>query len=108
MPRATSTFEQRLLGRYQIEETTGCWLWVGTLTWGGYGQIARHGRNVTAHRAMWEYHHGETIPKGMTIDHLCLNRRCVNPEHVEVVTYSQNNLRRFQQRTPLTTPLTRA
>lgn len=93
------TFAERLLSRYEVTPD-GCWRWTGTLTHGGYGQIARHGRNVTAHRAMWEHLRGP-IPEGLVIDHLCLNRRCVNPDHLEVVTYSVNNFRRFQRRTPL-------
>ena len=95
------TFTERLLSRFAIDDGTGCWNWTGTLTWGGYGQIARHGVNVTAHRAMWE-HLKEPIPRGLVIDHLCLNRRCVNPAHMEVVTYSENNRRRFIDRQPAT------
>ena len=95
------TFEERLMSRFE-RTTDGCWRWVGTMTWGGYGQISRHGRNTTAHRAMWEHLVG-TIPSGMVIDHLCLNRACVNPRHMEIVTYSENNRRRFQVREPLRT-----
>ena len=103
MPTVATTFEERLTTRYEVDPSTGCWLWMGTLTWGGYGQIARHGRNVTAHRAMWEHHRGP-IEGRLTIDHLCLNRRCVNPNHMDLVTYSENNYRRFQKRDPLRTP----
>jgi hypothetical protein len=68
----------------------------------GYGQISRHGVNQPAHRAMWEHERGPIEGK-LTIDHLCLNRRCVNPEHMELVTYSVNNYRRFRKREPLRT-----
>lgn len=95
MAKATATFEQRLMSRYEVEPS-GCWRWLGTRTWGGYGQIGRHGTNVTAHRAMWE-HLRSPIPKGLVIDHLCCNRACVNPDHMEVVTYSVNNSRRFSR-----------
>lgn len=101
--RDNRPFEQRLLSRYAIDPTTGCWVWQGTLTWGGYGQINRRGRNVTAHRAMWEHFRGP-IAGRMVIDHLCLNRRCVNPAHLDLVTYSENNRRRFTTREPLRTP----
>ena len=100
MPQDSPRFEDRLMSRYRIAPN-GCWQWTGTLTWGGYGQISRNRRNTTAHRAMWEHMVGP-IPDGMVIDHLCLNRQCVNPEHMEVVTYSENNRRRFLDRTPRT------
>jgi hypothetical protein len=97
------SFEERLVSRYEVDLDTGCWLWTGTLTWGGYGQIGGRGTNFAAHRAMWEHKRGP-IPEGMVIDHLCLTRRCVNPDHLEIVTYSENNLRRFRHREPLRTP----
>ena len=97
-------FKERLMSRFEVEASTGCWLWTGTLTWGGYGQIGRHGTNVTAHRAMWEQLRGP-IPAGLAVDHLCLVRKCVNPDHLELVTYSENNYRRFQDRAPLRTPV---
>ncbi|WP_409347711.1 HNH endonuclease [Luteipulveratus flavus] len=80
----------------------GCWEWTGTLTQGGYGQISREGRNVLAHRAMWEHAHG-VLPPGVELDHrchdaatcaspVCMHRRCVNPSHLEpidVLTHRQ-------------------
>ena len=45
------------------------------------------------HRVMWEKWHGKSIPEGMTIDHLCRNRACFNPLHLEVVTLRENILR---------------
>jgi hypothetical protein len=59
----------------------------------GYAQIgwqesgARH--VVLAHRAAWEYVH-ERVPVGMTLDHTCKNRRCVNPEHLRVISNFEN------------------
>lgn len=48
MPIVESTFEERLLSRYEVADS-GCWQWTSTLTWGGYGQISRAGleRNCT-------------------------------------------------------------
>ena len=71
----------------------GCHEWSGPLQAGGYGwfRIGRRVR-VLAHRYAYEMARGP-IPDGLVIDHLCRNRRCVNPEHMEPVT-NMENLRR--------------
>lgn len=102
MPITEVPYETRLLSRYEVDQETGCWNWTGTMMRVGYGQISRDGRNQPAHRAMWEYFR-EPIGSKLTVDHLCLNRRCVNPSHMEIVSYSENNRRRFQHREPLRT-----
>lgn len=66
----------------------GCWEWQGFLH-SGYGHIKVHGKVILAHRVSYELHRG-LIPTGMEIDHLCRNRRCVNPDHLEVVTRREN------------------
>lgn len=70
----------------------GCWAWIGSRATGGYGSIWRDGRNVHAHRAVYELLVGP-IPDGLHIDHLCRNRNCVNPDHLEPVTLVENILR---------------
>lgn len=62
-----------------------CWEWTGVLEPTGYGRMSVNGRNVMAHRICYELHVGP-IPDGLFLDHLCHNRRCVNPEHLEPVT----------------------
>lgn len=69
----------------------GCWEWIGSLNLQGYGQFTYSGGN-RAHRYSYEYHKGK-IPEGLTIDHLCSNRKCVNPDHLEAVTLKVNVLR---------------
>lgn len=71
---------------------TGCWQWTGTVTDQGYGTIWVNGKNRKAHRVTYEMFVGP-IPDGLTLDHLCRNRPCVNPEHLEPVTQLINNLR---------------
>lgn len=73
----------------------GCLLWQGCLNSRGYGCFCfgGKGRTVLAHRWAYENIRGEAIPDGMTIDHLCRQRRCVNTEHLEVVPLKENILR---------------
>lgn len=65
-----------------------CWPWMGSQNKDGYGQTAGGG----AHRLAYRFSKGE-IPKGLEIDHLCRNRACVNPAHLEAVTHRVNMLR---------------
>jgi hypothetical protein len=68
----------------KVDKTADCWLWRAALT-KGYGKF----RGQRAHRWSWERARGP-IPEGMTIDHLCRNRRCVNPDHMELVSAEEN------------------
>lgn len=66
-----------------------CWLWKPRAATGGYGQFHMRGKNVFAHRAAYESVKGPIAP-GLTIDHLCRVRPCVNPTHLEAVTLAEN------------------
>lgn len=67
----------------------GCWRWTRSLDGKGYGQIAAGGKMYRAHRAVYEGNKGP-IPKGTVLDHLCGRRDCVNPDHMEPVSHSEN------------------
>lgn len=87
-----STLEARFWAKVRKTET--CWEWTGA-TVHGYGamQLGRRGEGkVYAHRVSWELANGP-IPEGLHIDHLCRNRRCVRPAHLEPVTLAENNRR---------------
>ena len=73
-----------------------CWRWTAHLNPTGYGVAAlRHNRTALAHRTVHELLVGP-IPEGMTIDHLCRVKSCVNPEHMEIVTRGENTRRAMQ------------
>lgn len=79
-----------------IVQESGCWEWTGGLS-RGYGQwhhayISGKSTSRIAHRVMYELRKGP-IPKGLALDHLCRNRKCVNPDHLEPVTHRENILR---------------
>ena len=85
--------EERVMRRVQKDAETDCWVYTGTKIYSGYGKISwrQGGKKVDAlvHRIIYEIHKGP-IPKGLEIDHLCRNRACCNPEHLEVVTHRLN------------------
>jgi hypothetical protein len=87
----------RFRSKYSENADTGCWDWSGTLLGNGYGQYYVGGGQknrvqVLAHRFAFECCRG-AIPEGLCIDHLCRNRGCVNPDHMEPVTRGENVLR---------------
>jgi HNH endonuclease len=70
----------------------GCWNFLGALVC-GYGSFRLGSRKVKAHRYAYELWGAGSVPPGLTIDHLCRNRACVNPAHLEAVSMRDNILR---------------
>ena len=84
---------------FGMKRTAGeCIEWPGFVSrHTGYGSVSLNGQTVGAHRAAYELVYGK-IPDGLVIDHLCRNRRCINPLHLEAVTQSENIKRMWRTR----------
>ena len=81
----------------KVEKTDTCWLWTAGLNGseevgGGYGYYHHGSVMQVAHRVAYEEVVGP-IPEGMVLDHLCRVRKCVRPDHLEIVTIQENVLR---------------
>ena len=82
----------RFITKVCVEQETGCWLWTGSKNRNGYGKFWYHGRTGTAFRFAYKFWHGP-LPPGHEPDHLCENKICVNPDHLEGVTRRENLIR---------------
>ena len=77
---------------YSRKTDAGCWEWVAAKMPNGYGKCSFRGKVWLVHRASYTHFVGE-IPEGLTIDHLCRNRACCNPAHLEPVPIRENTMR---------------
>lgn len=94
MPHVTPL--ERFMPKFVIVDAgykTPCWLWQGRLSTQGYGRFSgQNPKTLMAH--CWAYvHFVGPIPDGRELDHLCRNRSCVNPAHLEPVSHRENMLR---------------
>lgn len=74
-----------------IEDENGCWNYTGAINANGYGAILQ----TVAHRYFYKALVGD-VPAGLQLDHLCMNKVCVNPQHLEPVTQAENIRRRSE------------
>jgi hypothetical protein len=82
----------KIRNRCELDLRTGCLEWLGGKWLSGYGAIYLLGKTVPTHRVTYEAAHGP-IPKGLVLDHLCRNRICCEPTHLEPVTPGENTRR---------------
>jgi HNH endonuclease len=81
----------------RVDASGDCWLWTGRLRASGYSEVRLYPlEERLVHRVAWFLLCGP-VPAGLTLDHLCRVRHCVNPDHLEPVTQQENN-RRSQSR----------
>lgn len=91
-PERRTSIEVRFWSKVEFSEK--CWFWRANTHPSGYGLFhLMHGSQNRAHRVAYELATGSRIPDGLTIDHLCRNRGCVNPQHLEAVSIRENVLR---------------
>lgn len=76
------------MSEYRVDPDSGCWIWQRARSH-GYGQVRVNGRYVPAHRIYYEREVGP-VPPGLCLDHLCRTPACVNPAHLEPVTWAEN------------------
>lgn len=85
----TQTPKERFWPKVDVKSRAECWEWTASRSPNGYGQFSLQGKRTGAHRFAYESVNGPVSP-ALVLDHLCRNKGCVNPEHLEAVTHWEN------------------
>lgn len=86
-----SGLPEKVEARIIPEPMSGCWIWTGPLrdSKDGYGGLSHEGKVYRTHKFVFEFFNGP-VPQGLCLDHICRNKICCNPEHLEVATWKMN------------------
>lgn len=99
LPDANLAFDRKAKARFWQKVSPApsheCWMWRGAVGKSGYGNVGRNKITYLAHRLGYEFTYGPT-PSGLDLDHLCRVKLCVNPVHLEPVTFLENMRRRYE------------
>jgi hypothetical protein len=91
---------ERFAQKFKVDPSSGCWVWKNVPS-NGYGYFGINGRTHRSHRLLYQEFNGE-IPASLVCDHLCRNKACCNPKHIEPVTQAVNVQRGDLAGRPLT------
>jgi len=96
-PHWRTTLDDRFWALVDRQPGDGCWVWTGALNNHGYGKCSWNGRTELAHVVAYVKTRGPVLP-GLELDHLCRNRRCVRPDHLQPVSPAENQARKAGRR----------
>lgn len=101
-PSVTAAFPWNEGEHYEVDPSTGCWNWTGTLRESGHGSAYTPELGAgTAHHLAWEGLHGP-LPQRVHVHHLCENKACVNPAHLEAISHNEHSRRHGRAKSHLT------